>query len=84
MFKHEKSLIVSQYPSKILMKLHPKPFEILLQQVVRLKKNTNELKDSIFQFLRLNTGLQSIKDMQKEKRKPVSYNSKIIIKETNR
>jgi hypothetical protein len=50
-FKHENSLLASHNAWKIFMKLDPKPFETLFQQVTRLKKNANELKESIFKFL---------------------------------
>ena len=50
------------------MKLDPKPFETLFQQVVRLEKNTYELKESIFQFLRSDKGLQASKSNHKEKK----------------
>jgi hypothetical protein len=55
-FKHENSLLASHNAWKIFMKLDPKPFETLFLQVMRLERNTNELKDSIFQFLRSDKG----------------------------
>ena len=54
-FKHENSLLTSNKAWKIFMKLDPKPFETLLKQVIRLEKNTTDLKESIFQFLRSNS-----------------------------
>jgi hypothetical protein len=60
-FKHKNSLLVSHNAWKIFIKLDPNPFETLFQQVTRLEKNTNELKESIFQFLRSNKGLQTSK-----------------------
>ena len=45
------------------MKLDPKPFETLFQQVMRLEKNIDELNDSIFQFLKSDKSLQTTKDM---------------------
>jgi hypothetical protein len=68
-FKHENSLLASHNAWKIFMKLDPKPFETLFQQVMRLEKNTNELKDSIFQFLKSDKSLQSTKDMHNKKNK---------------
>ena len=50
------------------MKLDHMPFETLFQQVMRLKKNTNELKESFFQFLKSNQGLQPSEDAQKERK----------------
>ena len=44
-FKHENSLLASHNAWKIFIKLDPKPFETLFQQVTRLEKNTNELKE---------------------------------------
>ena len=38
-FKHENSLLASHDAWKIFMKLDPKPFETLFQQVTRLEKN---------------------------------------------
>ena len=45
-FKHENSLLASHDARKIFMKLDPKPFETLFQQVTRLERNKNELKES--------------------------------------
>ena len=50
-FKYENSLLTKNNVWKIFMKQDPKPFETLFQQVIRLEKNTNDLKESIFQFL---------------------------------
>ena len=50
------------------MKLDPKPFEPLFQQVIRLKVNTYDLKESIFQFLRSNKGLQASKSTNKKRK----------------
>jgi len=50
------------------MKLDPKPFETLFQQVIRLEKNTYDLKESIFQFLKSDKGLQASKSTHKEKK----------------
>jgi hypothetical protein len=68
-FKHENSLLASHNAWKIFMKLDPKPFETLFQQVMRLEKNTNELKDSIFQFLKSDKSLQTTKDMHHKENK---------------
>ena len=68
-FKHENSLLASHNAWKIFMKLDPKPFETLFQQVTRLEKNTNELKESIFQYLRSNKGLQASKIMHNKDNK---------------
>ena len=68
-FKHENSLLASHNAWKIFTKLDPKPFETLFQQVIRLEKNTNELKDSIFQFLKSDKSLQSTKDMHHKENK---------------
>ena len=57
-FKHENSLLARQNAWKIFMKLNIKPFGTLFQHEMRLEKNTNELKDSIFQFLRPDKGIQ--------------------------
>ena len=46
--KHENSLLTSNNAWKIFMKLDPKPFETLFQQVMRLEKNTYDLKESNF------------------------------------
>ena len=62
LFKHTHSLLTSKYVWKIFMKLDHKPFETLFQQVMRLKKNTDELKESFFQFLKSNKRLQSSED----------------------
>jgi len=51
------------------MKLDPKPFETLFQQVIRLEKNTYDLKESIFQFLRSDKGQQASKSTNKEKKR---------------
>ena len=67
-FKHENSLLTSNNAWKIFMKLDPKPFETLFQQVLRLEKNTYDLKESIFQFLKSNKGLQASKSNHKEKK----------------
>ena len=45
-FKHENSLLASHDARKIFMKLDPKTFETLFQQVTRLERNTNEPKES--------------------------------------
>ena len=50
------------------MKLDYKPFKTLFQQVVRLKKNTDKLKESFFQFLKSDKGLQPSEDAQKERK----------------
>jgi hypothetical protein len=68
-FKHENLLLASHNAWKIFMKLDPKPFETLFQQVTRLEKNTNELKESIFQFLRSDKGLQASKMMHSKDNK---------------
>ena len=68
-FKHENSLLSSHNAWKIFMKLDPKHFETLFQQVTRLEKNTNELKESIFQFLRSDKGLQASKMMHSKDNK---------------
>ena len=68
-FKHENSLLASHNAWKIFTKLDPKPFETLFQQVTRLEKNTNELKESIFQFLRSDKGLQTSKMMHSKDNK---------------
>ena len=68
LFKHAHSLLTSNNVWKILMKLDHKPFETLFQQVMRLKKNTNELKESFFQFLKSDKGLQPSKDARKERK----------------
>jgi hypothetical protein len=68
-FKHENSLLASHNAWKIFMKLDPKPFETLFKKVTRLEKNTNELKESIFQFLRLDKGLQTSKIMHNKDNK---------------
>jgi hypothetical protein len=60
-FKHENSLLASHNAWKIIMKLDPEPFETLFQQVTRLDKNTNKLKESIFQFLRSDKELRTSK-----------------------
>ena len=65
-FKHENSLLTSNNAWKIFMKLDPKPFETLFQQVIRLEKNTYDLKESIFQFLKSDKGLQASKSNHKE------------------
>ena len=65
LFKHTHSLLTN---NKILMKLDHMPFEKLFEQVMRLKKNTNELKESFFQFLKLDKGLQPSEDAQKERK----------------
>ena len=44
--KQENSLLASHDAWEIFMKLDPKPFETLFQQVTRLERNTNELKES--------------------------------------
>ena len=67
-FKHENSLLASHNAWKIFMKLDPKPFETLFLQVMRLERNTNELKDSIFQFLRSDKGLQENNASKKRER----------------
>ena len=66
-FKHKNSLLASHNAWKIFMKLDPKPFETLFLQVMRLERNTNELKDSIFQFLRSDKGLQENKSFIKKR-----------------
>ena len=50
------------------MKLDYKPFKTLFQQVVRLKKNTDKLNESFFQFLKSEQGLQPCEDAQKERK----------------
>ena len=65
-FKHENSLLTSNNAWKIFMKLDSKPFETLFQQVIRLEKNTYELNESIFQFLKSDKGLQASKSNHKE------------------
>ena len=50
------------------MKLDPKPFETLFQQVIRLEENIYDLKESIFQFLKSDKGLQASKSNHKEKK----------------
>ena len=50
------------------MKLDPKPFETLFQQVIRLEKNIYDLKESIFQFLKSDKGLKASKRNHKEKK----------------
>ena len=67
-FKHENSLLTSNNAWKIFMKLDPKPFETLFQQVIRLEKNTYDLKESIFQFLKSDKRLQASKSNHKEKK----------------
>ena len=67
-FKHENSLLTSNNAWKIFMKLDPKPFETLFQQVIRLEKNSYDLKESIFQFLKSDKGLQASKSTHKEKK----------------
>jgi hypothetical protein len=84
-FKHGNSLLASHNAWKILMKLDPKPFETLFQQVTRLEKNTNELKESIFQFLKSDKGLQTSKMMHSRDNKEIhipvipKLKSKIVI-----
>ena len=64
-FKQENSLLKGHKAWKIFMKLDPIPFETFFQQVMRLEKNTNELKESVlFLFLRSDKGLQSSKEAQ--------------------
>ena len=67
-FKHENSLLTSNNAWKIFMKLDPKPFETLFQQVIRLEKNKFDMKESIFQFLKSDKGLQASKSNHKEKK----------------
>jgi len=67
-FKHENSLLTSINAWKLFMKLDPKPFETLFQQEIRLEKNTYELRESIFQFLRSDKGLHASKSTHKEKK----------------
>jgi hypothetical protein len=71
-FKHENSLLPSHNAWKIFMKLDPRPFEAIFQQVTRLEKNTNELKELIFQFLRSDKGLQASKIMHSKDDKEFS------------
>ena len=73
-FKHENSLLTSNKAWKIFMKLDPKPFKTLFQQVIRLEKNTFDLKESIFQFLKSDKGLQASKNNHKEKKDMPSPN----------
>jgi len=59
------------------MKLDPKPFETLFQQVIRLEKTTNELKVSIYKFLRSDKGLLSSRNLQdKVEKDPATYDPK--------
>ena len=68
-FKHENSLLTSNNAWKIFMKLDPKPFETLFQQVIRLEKNTFDLKESIFQSLKSDKGLQASKTTIRKRKK---------------
>ena len=79
-FKHENSLLTSNNAWKIFMKLDPKPFETLFQQVIRLEKNTFDLKESIFQFLKSDKGLQTSKNNHKEKKETSPNFPKVKIK----
>ena len=47
-FKNENLHLTSNNPWKIFMKLDPKPYKTLFQQVTRLEKNTNDRRN---QFL---------------------------------
>ena len=67
-FKHENSLLTTNNAWKIFMKLDPKPLQTLFQQVIRLEKNTFDLKESIFQFLRSDKGLQASQSNHNKKK----------------
>ena len=67
-FKHENSLLTSNNAWKKFMKLDSKPFETLFQQVIRLEKNTFDLKASIFQFSKSDKGQKASKSNHKEKK----------------
>ena len=52
---------------------------------MRLKKNTNELKESFFQFLKSEKGLQPSEDAKKERKGILFPNiTKLISKKNNR